>query len=210
MTEPDITLTGLMTVCDITRIRRMGRWEPNAQGRLAEAAMELFRERGYEQTTVADIATRAGLTERTFFRHFADKREVLFPVGTWFRDQFVDAVAATPADAPPLSAVRLALDAAATALERETGRERAAVRQRIILANPELRERELSKIADVAAAIAAAQRGRGVEEPTASLTAELGIAAFRVAFERWVAEGEDRSLSELIDESLAGITAAVS
>src|SRR5579863_3669862 len=177
----------------------MGRWEPNAQGRLAQAAMELFSERGYEQTTVADIATRAGLTERTFFRHFSDKREVLFPVGTWFRDQFVDAVEAAPAGASPLQSVMLAVNAAATSLERETGRERAAVRQRIILANPELRERELSKLADVAAAIAAAQRGRGVEEPTASLTAELGIAAFRVAVERWVADGEDRTLPVLID-----------
>jgi len=187
----------------------MGRWKPDAQGRLAQAAMELFSERGFEQTTVADIAQRAGLTERTFFRHFSDKREVLFPAGTWFRDQFVEAVTAAPTGATPLEAVMLAVNAAATALERETGRERAAMRQRIILANPELRERELSKMADVAAAIAAAQRGRGVEEPTASLTAELGIAAFRVAFERWVADGEQHSLPELIDQSLAGIAAAV-
>lgn len=187
----------------------MGRWEPNAQGRLAQAAMELFSERGYEQTTVADIAARAGLTERTFFRHFADKREVLFPVGTWFRDLFVDAVTAAPAEATPLQAVTLAVEAAAVTLERETGRERAAARQRVILANPELRERELSKMADVAAATAAAQRGRGVEEPAASLTAELGIAAFRVAFGRWLADGEQRSLLELTDESLAGIAAAV-
>jgi AcrR family transcriptional regulator len=171
--------------------------------------MELFSERGYEQTTVADIATRAGLTERTFFRHFSDKREVLFPVGTGFREPFVDAIAAAPADATPLQAVMLAVDAAATALERETGRERAAARQRIILANPELRERELSTMSDVGAAIAAAQRGRGVEEPTASLTAELGIAAFRVAFERWVADGANLSLSALIDESVSGIAAAV-
>ena len=56
----------------------MGRWEPDARGRLVKAAMELYGERGFEQTTVAEIAERAGLTERTFFRHFADKREVLF------------------------------------------------------------------------------------------------------------------------------------
>ena len=188
----------------------MGRWEPDAQGRLAEAAMELFGERGYEQTTVADIAARAGLTERTFFRHFSDKREVLFPVGTWFRDLFVDAVMAAPQDLPPLGAVRLAVDAAASELDAHRGRERAAARQRIIIANPELRERELSKVADAAAAIAAAQRGRGVEEPLASLTAELGIAAFRVAFERWVTDGERRTLPELIEESMSSITAAVS
>jgi AcrR family transcriptional regulator len=187
----------------------MGRWEPNAQGRLAQAAMELFNERGYEQTTVADIAARASLTERTFFRHFADKREVLFPVGTWFRDRFVDAVAAAPADASPLQAVKAAVDAAAAGLEGETGRERAVMRQRIIVANPELRERELIKLADVASAMAAALRERGVPEPGASLTAEMGIAVFRVAFERWVADGEDRSLSTLIDEALADVAAAV-
>jgi AcrR family transcriptional regulator len=188
----------------------MGRWEPNAQGRLAHAAMELFSERGYEQTTVADIATRAGLAERTFFRHFSDKREVLFPVGTWFRDLFVDAVAAAPAGATPMQAVTLGAKAAAAALEQDRGRELSAMRQRIIVANPELRERELSKMADIAAATAAAQRGRGVEEPTASLTAELGVAAFRVAFERWATEGEDTTLSALIDESVSGIAAAVS
>ncbi len=187
----------------------MGRWEPDAQGRLAQAAMELFSERGYEQTTVADIAARAGLTERTFFRHFSDKREVLFPVGTWFRDLFVDAVAAAPDSATPIDAVRLGIDAAAAALEQHRGRELAGARQRIIAANPELRERELGKMAEVAAATAAAQRGRGVDEPAASLTAELGVAAFRVAFERWVAEGEHRSLSELVDESLLVIAAAV-
>ena len=187
----------------------MGRWEPDAQGRLAQAAMELFGEHGYEQTTVAEIASRAGLTERTFFRHFSDKREVLFPVGTWFRDLFVDAVSAAPASVTPIEAVRLGLQAAAGALEQDRGRDFARARQRIVAANPELRERELSKMAEVAAATAAAQRGRGVEEPAASLTAELGIAAFRVAFERWVGEGEHRGLSELVDESLTVIAAAV-
>jgi AcrR family transcriptional regulator len=171
--------------------------------------MELFAERGYEQTTVADIAARAGLTERTFFRHFADKREVLFPVGTWFRDLFVQAVEAAPPDAPPLQAARLAVEAAAVALQEARGRDFAAARRRIVAANAELRERELSKLAEVAAAVAAAQRGRGVEEPLASLTAELALAAFRVAFDRWVAADEQRSLPQLVDESLAGIAAAV-
>jgi len=187
----------------------MGRWEPDAQGRLAQAAMELFAERGYEQTTVADIAARAGLTERTFFRHFADKREVLFPVGTWFRDLFVEAVEAAPQDATPLQAARLAVEAAAVELQEARGRDFAAARRRIVAANAELRERELSKLAEVAAAVAAAQRGRGVEEPLASLTAELALAAFRVAFDRWVADDEQRSLPQLVDESLAGIAAAV-
>ncbi len=188
----------------------MGRWEPNAQGRLALAAMELFSERGYEQTTVADIATRAGLTERTFFRHFSDKREVLFAGSTAFRENFVNSISRAPAAATPLQSVTLALEAASAALEQYRGRDFARARHRIIISNPELRERELIKLADVAAGMAEALRGRAVPEPLASITAELGMAAFRVAFERWVAEGEDRGLSELIDESLAGITTAVS
>ncbi len=171
--------------------------------------MELFTERGYEQTTVADIAAHAGLTERTFFRHFADKREVLFPVGTWFHDLFVEPVAAAPDDISPIGAVTRALATAAKTMEAEPGRENARARHRIVASNPDLLEREVGKLAGVAAAIAAAQRGRGVEEPAASLTAELCIAAFRVAFERWVADGETRSLGELIEESLEGIAAAV-
>src|SRR6202012_6277244 len=83
----------------------MSRWEPNARGRLEQAAGELFAERGYDQTTVADIAARAGLTERTFFRHFADKREVLFSGQEQFRDRFVTAVAAAPPAATPVEAL---------------------------------------------------------------------------------------------------------
>src|SRR5215217_8219895 len=89
----------------------MARWEPNAEGRLREAAMELFAERGYEQTTVADIAERAGLTSRTFFRYFADKREVLFSSKEAFEQPLVDALEAAPAGAPPMAAVAAALDA---------------------------------------------------------------------------------------------------
>jgi len=171
--------------------------------------MELFSEDGYEQTTVAEIAARAGLSERTFFRHYADKREVLFSGTTAFRDNFVNSITQAPDDATPLQTVTVALDTAAAALEQYRGREFAAARQRIIVSNSELRERELIKLADVVAGMAEALHARGVEEPLASMTAELGMAAFRVAFERWVADGEDRGLSELIDESLAGISAAV-
>ncbi len=172
--------------------------------------MELFSEDGYEQTTVAEISARAGLSERTFFRHYADKREVLFAGTTAFRDNFVNSISHAPDAATPLQTVTLALEAAAAALQEYRGREFASARQRIIASNPELRERELIKLADVSAGMAEALRGRGVGEPLASMTAELGMAAFRVAFERWVAEDETRSLSELIDESLAGIAAAVS
>lgn len=89
----------------------MGRWEPNARGRLATAALELYSERGYEQTTVAEIAQRAGLTERTFFRHYADKREVLFATSGEFQELFVRAVAGALNSAAPIDALAVGLDA---------------------------------------------------------------------------------------------------
>lgn len=184
----------------------MGRWEPNAEGRLAQAAMELFSEHGYEQTTVAEIAERAGLTERTFFRHYGDKREVLFAGGIHFRDNFVAGVEQAPESSTPVQTVAAAAKLAAAALEEHRGREFARARQAIIVANAELRERELIKLADVAAAMAQALRTKGVAEPDASMTAELGMAAFRVAFDRWLPAGEERSLPELIDEALASVT----
>ena len=183
----------------------MARWEPNAQGRLAEAALELFAERGYEQTTVADIAERAGLTKRTFFRYYADKREVLFGAGTEFQDLIVEGATGAAPDAAPLDVVAAGLRAGVDMLEgrRAFARRRASV----ISANPELQERELIKMASVAKALAQVLRDRGIAEPEASLTAEAGVAAFRIAFERW-AQGEDlRDLPELTRASLAALRA---
>jgi AcrR family transcriptional regulator len=175
----------------------MGRWEPNASGRLRAAALELYVERGYEQTTVAEIAARAGLTARTFFRHFADKREVLF-AGSPLQDVLVAALDTAPASASPMEAVAAALDAAAGAL---TDREFSRLRQVVIAANAELQERELIKLATLSAALADGLRKRGVADPVARLAAETGIAVFRVAFERWVGEPEDRGLARLLRES---------
>ncbi|GLY80792.1 helix-turn-helix domain-containing protein [Actinoallomurus iriomotensis] len=185
----------------------MGRWQPNARGRLAQAAMELYSEHGFEQTTVAEIAKRAGLTERTFFRHYADKREVLFAGGSVLEDLFVRAVADAPDSAGPIDAVAAALAAADTVLlDRESARQRQAV----IDANAELRERELIKLASLASALTAALRGRGVTDLTASLAAEAGIAVFKVAFARWIAEGERKDLPRLIRESLDELRAVAS
>src|SRR3954449_4204979 len=89
----------------------MARWQPDARSRLAAAALDLYDERGFEGTTVAEIAERAGLTKRTFFRHYADKREVLFAGGDAFQQMFVDALAAAPADAGPLDAIGLSIGA---------------------------------------------------------------------------------------------------
>jgi AcrR family transcriptional regulator len=184
----------------------MARWEPNSPGRLELAALELFEERGFEQTTVAEIAERAGLTKRTFFRHYADKREVLFAGGEEFQAVFLDGLQDAPADAEPMQAIAHSLDAVAALFEprRPFARRRAAV----VAANPELLERELVKLAKVAGALAAALRERGVPEPTASLTAEAGIAIFRVGFERWVADEGGRTLADLVRDSLAELRAA--
>ena len=177
----------------------MGRWEPNARGRLAQAALELYAERGFEQTTVAEIAERAGLTERTFFRYFADKREVLFAGGEVLRELLVGAVAGASDSVAPIEAVAAALEAAGALLQER--REYARQRQAVIAANAGLRERELIKLASLASALAGALRLRGVTEPAASLTAEAGIAVFKIAFERWVGETSRQELPQLIRES---------
>ena len=178
----------------------MGRWEPNARGRLEQAALELFSEHGFEQTTAADIAERAGLTERTFFRYFADKREVLFGGAGSLQDLLASTLAGTPESVAPIDAVATALQAAARVLQER--RDYARQRQTLIAANPELQERELIKLASLSAALADTLRRRGVNEPAASLTAEAGIAVFRIAFDRWVKGPDERDFPQLIEESL--------
>src|SRR3981189_2696153 len=116
----------------------MVRWEPNARGRLEQAAVELYSERGFEQTTVAEIAKRAGLTERTFFRHYADKREVLFAGSGRLQELMATAVADAPDSAGPIDAVAAGLETAAAVLQ---DRDHSRQRQAIIVANPELQER---------------------------------------------------------------------
>ena len=179
----------------------MGRWEPNASGRLGEAALELYVERGFEQTTVAEIAARAGLTARTFFRHFADKREVLFAGSSRLQDHMVSALDDAPASATTLQAVAAALGAAAEVIGQYG--DHARRRHGVIVANDELRERELVKMAMLSAALADGLRRRGVTEPDARLAAEVGIAVFRVAFERWVDQPGDRGLAQDVNSALA-------
>jgi AcrR family transcriptional regulator len=178
----------------------MGRWEPDAKSRLERAALELYGDGGFEQTTVAEIAKRAGLTERTFFRYFSDKREVLFAGADRLKSLLVDEVTEAPASATPIEAVASALEVAALLLQEN--REFARRRQNAITTNAELHERELIKLASLASAMAEALRERGVQEPTASLTGEAGIAIFKVAFERWTDESNDVELAQLIRDSL--------
>src|ERR1700689_770228 len=148
----------------------MSRWQPDARGRLERAAMELYSERGFEQTTVAEIAARAGLTERTFFRHFADKREVLFWGAASLQDLLVSTLASTPDSVAPIDAIAAALAKAGPMLQER--REYARQRQAVIASNAELQERELIKLASLAAALAGTLRQRGVSNLAASRTAE--------------------------------------
>ncbi len=189
-----------MSVAVINYDRGVTRWEPNAAGRLAQAAMELYSERGFEQTTVAEIAARAGLTERTFFRHFADKREVLFAGANELQEIVVSAVASAPDSATPIDAAAAGVEAAGALLQER--REFARQRQTIIAANTELRERELIKLASLATAITEALRRRGVKDPAASLAAEASIAAFRIGFDRWTSKTKAPALPRLIRDSL--------
>ncbi|MBV8064728.1 MAG: TetR family transcriptional regulator [Actinobacteria bacterium] len=166
----------------------MARWEPNAPGRLEQAAMELYAERGFDETTVAEIAARAGLTERTFFRHYADKREVLFGGGELLAELLTSAVAGAPAPVAPLEAVAAALEEMGARIQEFRGREFALERRDIIAANPQLQERELSKLASWGVVLADALVARGVDATAASLAGQAGIAAFRVGFARWLDE----------------------
>ena len=191
-----------MSVTDITNRydRRMGRWEPDSRGRLLEAAFALFSEHGYDATTVAGIAERAGLTERTFYRHFADKREVLFWGAGLLQEGVVAAVEAAPADASAIDAVAAGLAAAAERLQE--GKAFARQRQAIIVTSAELRERELIKLASLSVAIAGALSARGVDAASATLSGEVAVAVFKIAFGRWITQTGDRGFAVLMTEAL--------
>jgi AcrR family transcriptional regulator len=179
----------------------MGRWAPDARVRLQEAALALYGERGYEETTVAEIAERAGLTKRTFFRYFADKREVLFWGSELLERQMVAAIEAAPASASALGLIDAALEAAAARFEEV--REFAGPRHRVIASSPELRERELIKVASLAAAMARALRARGFDETAAALAAHTGTTIMHVAFEQWVDDPNQTPFQQIAKDALA-------
>jgi AcrR family transcriptional regulator len=186
----------------------MPRWQPDGFERLQAAAFELFADQGFERTTVAEIAQRAGLTQRTFFNHFADKREVLFGLSSEFQQEIVREIAACADAVPPLDAVVRALQAAADTIFEER---RAAVTRRlkIIAANPELQEREFSKGAALTDAIAAALHARGLDPETALLTAGAGMLVQQAAIQRWTQPAESRPLPELLSDALHALRTTV-
>jgi AcrR family transcriptional regulator len=168
----------------------VSRWAPNARERLETAALDLFVENGYEETTVAQIADRAGLNRATFFRHFADKREVLFGGEDVLAGLFADAIRAASPDATLTGCLQAAFAAAEVAMTPQQ-RAKAAQRVLVVAANSELQERGLLKHARIARSISTALRERGADELTARLGAEVGMLAFSIAVERWMEADND-------------------
>jgi AcrR family transcriptional regulator len=185
----------------------MSRWEPNARERLVRAALDLFSEQGYDSTTVAEIAERANLTKTTFFRHFPDKREVLFAGQDTHSRLLAEGIAEAPDTATPLEAVASALDAATatfTPEQREFGPRLSAV----IAGNRELQERQVFKSAGLVTAMTEALQKRGVPDPTATLAAEIGVRAFFRAFAGWSDPANQQTFTELARQELDGLRAA--
>lgn len=171
-------------------MNRMARWEPGARGRIVLAAVDLFTEHGYDETTVAQIAERAGITKSTFFRYFPDKREVLAAGQETLSRLLVEGIAGAPEGASPLEAV-------AAGLERVSGemgplnRELGPRIEAAVAASAELQERAVLKTVGLAAAMTDALLARGVPDPVAHLAAELGVLAFKRGFATWSAGGRD-------------------
>ncbi|MFD7023389.1 TetR/AcrR family transcriptional regulator [Promicromonospora sukumoe] len=180
----------------------MVRWQPGTSERLQAAALELFASNGYEQTTAAEIAQSVGLTERTFFRHFSDKREVLFRGQELLVEAFLGGMTTAPGDAAPMELVAGALESAADLFPAER-RDHSRLRQSVIDQNPALQERERHKMSVLAATLGDALRARGVAEPAATLAAESATTVFGVAFTQWISPGETRPMVEIERAMLA-------
>lgn len=193
-----------MSVAVITYTPRMGRWEPDAKQRMVAAALALFAERGFEATTASDIADRAGVTERTFFRHFTDKREVLFDGAAALDHAAYDAILTAPAHASALDAALAGVTAAGGLLEER--RDHAVRRSRVIAGNPSLQERELLKLASMTQSLARALRERGTTETESTLAAHSAVTVFQVGFARWVATG-DRPLATCLADAAHALRA---
>ena len=179
----------------------MGRWKPGAHSRLEQAALELFLEHGFDGVTVSEITERAGLKERSFFRYFVDKREVLFSGQDQLQEFLVKQITQAPDDHNPLEVIAQSFQEVARVVF-EPRRMYSQQRQAVIHSVEGLRERELLKLAAFAGAITGALRERGMAEPTASLTAESGVTVFKIAFGQWLEPENEQPLTELIWHTL--------
>lgn len=184
----------------------MARWQPGTREKLHAAAMELFTENGYDQTTASDIAASVGLTERTFFRHFADKREVLFDRQQELTDLITTGVLDAETGAGALDLAEAGLSRAARFFEDE-GREAARARQRLLDRTPALEERERLKLAELASALHDALAGCGITEPAATLAAESAITVFKATLTQWLRDGETRDFGTIAAQLFTSLRA---
>lgn len=180
----------------------MPRGSEDVRGRLQQAALELFGEHGYDRTTSAEIAARAGVTERTFFRHFADKREALFDGQARLGAALIAGIAAAPVALGPLETLLAVFQATTPMIE--ANRPFAEPRQHVIAATPALQERELAKHAALTATLAEALRARGVDDRVAALAAQTGMAAFVQATLSWLDEPQ-RDLRDHLDQTFVAL-----
>jgi AcrR family transcriptional regulator len=188
-------------------LHHMGRWQPDANKRLALAALDLFAEHGYENTTVIAIAERAGLTKSTFFRHFPDKREILSGGDTMPR-LLAEGIAAAPAQAGPLEAIAHAFDIAGQQVFVPATRDFGVRRRAVIAASAELQEREALKGLALIASIADALRQRGVADMTAQMAAQTGGLALKLAYDRWLEPDNEAAFGTVARETLAELQTA--
>jgi AcrR family transcriptional regulator len=181
----------------------MARWEPGARERIVLAGVDLFTEQGYDATTVAQIAERAGITKSTFFRYFPDKRELLAAGQETLSLLLTEGIAQAPEGSSPLEAVAAGLERASSEMgpmNRELGpRIKAAV-----AASTELQERAVLKNVGLAAAMTDALVARGVPDPVAHLAAELGVLAFKRGFAEW-SESDREAPDALAPHTLAAL-----
>jgi len=186
----------------------VGRWQPNARDRLERAALELFAQQGFAATTVPQITARAGLTTRTFFRHYADKRDVLFAGEDHVAALVAELVAAAPVPLSPMALIDQGLRVlAATAFDGRLEQLRA--RRAIVETDEGLRERELRKLAALSDVIAAGFQGRGADELTALVAARVAVTAFHLAVTRWLDQTGERPLGGFVDDTLAAVRSLV-
>ena len=181
----------------------MARWEPDARQRLVAAALDLFTEQGYDATTVAQIAERAGVTKSTFFRHFPDKRELLVAGQETLCRLLAEGIAEAPAKASPLEAVAAGLERASTAMST-VSRDLAPRLKAAVAASAELQERDALKSVSLAAAMTTALVARGVPDPAAALAGELGVLAFKRGYAEW-SEGDRDAKDQLASYILAAL-----
>lgn len=187
----------------------MARWQPETTQRLVVAAVDLFTEQGYDATTVAQIAERAGVTKSTFFRHFSDKRELLVAGQETLSRLLAEGITEAPANATPLEAVAAGLERASSVMG-PTNRELGVRLKAAVAASTELQERDALKSVGLAAAMTTALVARGVPDPTAHLAAELGVLAFKRGYTQWSEADRDdgKGLAPYVLAALQDLRAA--